>query len=116
MPRAIYDRAGEGYALAEGYSLRRQPDPRIASALVAALGDASTVVNVGAGTGSYEPTDKIVQSVEPSEKMISQRHAGAAPCVCGAAESLPFDDRAFDAAMAVLTIHHGCNAKSMLLI
>lgn len=100
MARAIYDRLGEGYAL------RRRADPRIAAAIVSALADARGVVNVGAGTGSYEPTDRTVQAVEPSEMMISQRPAGAAPCVRGSAESLPFEAGAFDAAMAVLTIHH----------
>lgn len=99
MP-AVYDAIGEGYALA------RQPDPRIAAAILAALGDARSVVNVGAGAGSYEPRDRSVQAVEPSEKMIRQRPDGAAPCVQGAAEALPFATDAFDAAMAVLTIHH----------
>jgi SAM-dependent methyltransferase len=100
VPGAIYDGIGEGYAQ------RRRPDPRIASAIAAALGDARTIVNVGAGTGSYEPKDRIVQAVEPSELMISQRPSDAAPCVRGSAESLPFETGAFDAAMAVLTIHH----------
>jgi SAM-dependent methyltransferase len=100
VPGAIYDGLGEGYAQ------RRRPDPRIASTIVSALADARTVVNIGAGTGSYEPTDRIVQAVEPSETMIRQRPAGAAPCVRGLAESLPFEAGAYDAAMAVLTIHH----------
>lgn len=102
MPEAIYD----GLALAEGYAIRRRPEPRIASAILSALGDAGTVVNVGAGAGSYEPTDRIVQAVEPSKLMISQRAQDAAPCVQASAESLPFDAEAFDAAVAVLTIHH----------
>ncbi len=100
MAGAKYDVIGEGYAR------RRQPDPRIAAAIDAALGDARTIVNVGAGTGSYEPAGKTVQAVEPSETMIAQRPADAAPCVRASAESLPFADSAFDAAMAVLTIHH----------
>ncbi len=100
MTKAIYDGLGEGYAL------RRRADPRIASAIVSALADARTVVNIGAGTGSYEPTDRIVQAVEPSEMMIRQRPAGAAPCLRGSAESLPFEVGAYDAAMAILTIHH----------
>lgn len=100
MAEAIYDGIGEGYAL------RRRADPRIASLIAAAMGDARTVINVGAGAGSYEPADRIVQAVEPSELMISQRAAGAAPCVRGTAESLPYEAQAFDAAMAVLTIHH----------
>lgn len=102
MAEAVYD----GLGLGEGYALRRRPDPRIASAIAAALGDARLVINVGAGAGSYEPADRIVRAVEPSNVMIAQRPANAAPCVCAAAESLPFEDDAFDAAMAVLTIHH----------
>jgi SAM-dependent methyltransferase len=97
---AVYDEIGEGYAR------RRQPDTRIASVIGAALGDARTVVNVGAGAGSYEPSDRIVTAVEPSETMISQRRDDAAPCVRAPAEALPFEAGAFDAAMAVLTIHH----------
>jgi SAM-dependent methyltransferase len=99
-PKAIYNTLGEGYAL------RREPDQRIADSIVFALGSSQSVINVGAGTGSYEPTDRHVFAVEPSELMISQRPAGAARCVIGSAESLPADNRAFDAAMAVLTIHH----------
>ncbi|MBL8551091.1 MAG: class I SAM-dependent methyltransferase [Hyphomonadaceae bacterium] len=99
MP-AVYETIGEGYAL------QRRADPRIASMITDALGDARTIVNVGAGAGSYEPADRIVQAVEPSDTMIAQRPAGAAPCVQASAEALPFADGAFDAAMAVLTIHH----------
>lgn len=108
MPRAIYDRIGVGYAL------RRQADPRIASAIEAALADARTVVNVGAGAGSYEPTDRNVQAVEPSDMMISQRPAGAAPCLRGSAESLPLETGACDAAMAVLTVHHWADWRAGL--
>jgi SAM-dependent methyltransferase len=103
MAQPTYDAIGEGYAL------RRRPDPRIAAAISSALGAARTVINVGAGTGSYEPTDRVVLAVEPSDLMITQRPAGAAPCVRGSAESLPAEDAAFDAAMAVLTIHHWSN-------
>jgi SAM-dependent methyltransferase len=88
------------------YPVTRRTDPRFAAALLSALGDARTVLNVGAGTGSYEPTDRTVVAVEPSALMRSQRPAGAAPCVAAAAENLPFDDRSFDAAMAVSTVHH----------
>jgi SAM-dependent methyltransferase len=88
------------------YTATRQTDPRIAARIWAALGDARTVVNVGAGTGNYEPPDRDVTAVEPSEVMIAQRAPGAAPAVQASAEELPFDDDAFDAAMAVLTLHH----------
>lgn len=81
-------------------------DPRIAAPIWRALGDARTVVNVGAGAGSYEPVDREVTAVEPSEVMIAQRSTGAAPVVQASAEQLPFADASFDAAMAVLTIHH----------
>ncbi len=88
------------------YARLRQPDPRIAARIEAALGDARTVLNVGAGTGSYEPADRAVTALEPSAEMIRQRPAGAAPAVQGTAEALPFPDQCFDAAMAVLTVHH----------
>jgi SAM-dependent methyltransferase len=84
----------------------RRPDPRIAAAIDEALGDAETVVNVGAGAGSYEPLRRRVTAVEPSAEMIAQRPAGSAPVVRAAAEKLPFEDDGFDAAMAVLTVHH----------
>jgi SAM-dependent methyltransferase len=95
-----YDRIGRGY------SEHRRADPRIAARIDAALGDARSVVNIGAGTGSYEPTDREVTAVEPSAEMIAQRPAGAAPIVQASAEALPFDDDSFDAALAVLTAHH----------
>lgn len=97
---ALYDTIGVNYA-----ALRR-PDPRIAAAIHAALGDAASVVNIGAGAGSYEPTDRTVFAVEPSEVMIRQRPADAAPCVQASAEALPLDSASFDAALAILTIHH----------
>jgi SAM-dependent methyltransferase len=96
----VYDRIGAGY------TATRRPDPRIALAIDAALGDARTVVNVGAGAGAYEPRDRRLVAVEPSRAMIGQRPRGAAPCVQGAAERLPFRDRAVDACLAVLTLHH----------
>jgi SAM-dependent methyltransferase len=86
------------------YTLTRRTDPQIAAQVWAALGDARTVLNVGAGTGSYEPSDRDVTAVEPSALMRAQRPAGAAPCV--AAERLPFEDQSFDAAMAFATVHH----------
>jgi SAM-dependent methyltransferase len=88
------------------YTATRQTEPRIAERIWAALGDARTVVNVGAGAGSYEPPDREVTAVEPSAVMIAQRAPGAAPAVQASAEELPFADDAFDAAMAVLTLHH----------
>lgn len=88
------------------YTVTRRTEPRIAWQVRAALGDARTVLNVGAGTGSYEPTDSDVLAVEPSAVMRAQRPAGAAPCVAAAAENLPFADQSFDAALAFATIHH----------
>jgi len=73
---------------------------------MSALGDARTVVNVGAGTGSYEPIDRAVVAVEPSEQMVKQRPPDAAPCIRATAERLPVFDQSFDAAMGILTIHH----------
>lgn len=96
----LYDTIGASY------TLTRRTEPRIAAKVWAALGDARTVVNVGAGTGSYEPPDRDVTAVEPSALMRSQRPAGAAPCVVATAENLPFGDQSFDAAMAFATIHH----------
>jgi SAM-dependent methyltransferase len=88
------------------YTVTRRTDPQIAARIWAALGDARTVLNVGAGTGSYEPAGRQVLAVEPSALMRSQRGPDAAPCLAGAAEHLPFADQSFDAAMAVCTIHH----------
>jgi SAM-dependent methyltransferase len=88
------------------YTVTRCTEPRIAARVWASLGDARTVLNVGAGAGSYEPPDRHVLAVEPSAVMRSQRPAGAAPCVAAVAESLPFEDRSFDAAMALATVHH----------
>ena len=88
------------------YTVTRRTEPRIAAQVWAALGDARTVLNVGAGTGSYEPPGRDVTAVEPSAVMRAQRPAGAAPCVAATAESLPFEDQSFDAAMAFATIDH----------
>jgi SAM-dependent methyltransferase len=88
------------------YTATRRTEPRIAAQIWAALGDVRTVLNVGAGTGSYEPPGRDVTAVEPSALMRAQRPAGSAPCVAAFAESLPFADQSFDAAMAVATIHH----------
>lgn len=94
--------------IGRAYATHRRPDPRIAAAINAALGDAASVVNVGAGAGSYEPRSRTVLAVEPSDVMIRQRPAPplAAPCVQGTAESLPLESDSVDAAMAILTMHH----------
>jgi SAM-dependent methyltransferase len=97
---AKYDRLGVHYA-----PLRRT-DHRIANALHAALGDARTVLNVGAGTGSYEPAGRDVTAVEPSIEMIRQRPASGTRVVQAYAEELPFEEDSFDASMTVLTVHH----------
>ena len=100
MSAPAYDRFGRSYAAT------RTEDLRIATAIHAALGNAASVLNVGAGTGSYEPSDRSVTAVEPSAVMRAQRPPGAAPCVDASAEALPFPDGSFDAAMAILTDHH----------
>ena len=84
----------------------RRPEPRWETAIRAALGDAESVVNVGAGTGAYEPRDVRVIAVEPSATMRAQRPPDAAPAIEGRAEALPLEDDAADAALAVLTVHH----------
>jgi SAM-dependent methyltransferase len=96
----IYDSIGATY------NTTRRADPRIEQAIWSSLGDCGSVLNVGAGTGAYEPLDRAVVAVEPSATMRRARPKSSAPCVAGTAESLPFDDRSFDAAMAILTIHH----------
>ncbi|MFB8773949.1 MerR family transcriptional regulator [Streptomyces broussonetiae] len=93
-------------AIGPAYPATRRTEPRIAARVWEALGDVRTVLNVGAGTGSYEPPDRDVTAVEPSAVMRAQRPEGAARCVAAAAESLPFADRSFDAAMAFSTVHH----------
>jgi SAM-dependent methyltransferase len=97
---ASYDEIGRTY------TATRQTDPRLAAAIWEALGEARSVLNVGAGAGAYEPPDREVVAVEPSEVMIRQRPAGAARVVQANAEALPFDDARFDAVMAVLSDHH----------
>lgn len=100
MPRVDYERHGTTY------SHHRRPDPRIAAAIERALGDARTVLNVGAGTGSYEPAGRWVLAVEPSATMRAQRAPDAAPAITARAEALPLGDDSVDAAMATVTIHH----------
>jgi SAM-dependent methyltransferase len=98
--RAKYDLIGKDYAEL------RKPDRRIASIIESALGSAQTVLNVGAGTGSYEPADRSVIAAEPSHEMIRKRCPGAAQAIQASAGHLPFDDKSFDASMAILTVHH----------
>lgn len=98
-------------AIGRGYADYRRADPRIAAAVHSALGDARTVVNVGAGTGSYEPTGRPVIPVEPSTAMALQRPAALPPAVLGVAESLPLADGTVDAAMAILTVHHWADSR-----
>jgi methyltransferase family protein len=98
--RVDYERHGRTYAR------HRRADPRIAARIHAALGNARTVLNVGAGTGSYEPTDRWLLAVEPSATMRAQRPPGAAPAIVARAEQLPLDDDAVEAAMACVTVHH----------
>jgi len=108
MSVGSYDRLGQGYGRV------RQPDPRIAAQIDAALGEARTVLNVGAGTGSYEPDGREVTAVEPSAEMIAQRGLGSAPVVRAGAEDLPFSNASFDASMAVLTAHHWADLRAGL--
>src|SRR5262245_11246308 len=88
-----------------GYARVRRADPRIAALVHRALGDARTVLNIGAGAGSYEPEDRHVIAIEPSGIMRAQRPRHLAPAIHGIAEQLPLDDQSVDAAMASLTIH-----------
>lgn len=96
----LYDTIGRDYRT------QRKADPRIAAAILGTLGRARSVVNVGAGVGSYEPTDRTVIAVEPSLTMIRQRSRSGAVAVRATAERLPLRDKCVDAAMAVLTLHH----------
>jgi len=93
-------------AIGVGYRDFRRPDPRLEAAVTRALNQAETVVNVGAGTGSYEPSDRSVVAVEPAMTMIRQRRPGSAPVVQASATELPFRDDGFAAALAILTVHH----------
>jgi len=100
VSRARYDDIGREYATT------RREDPVLRDRIHEALGDAGRIVNVGAGTGSYEPRDRFVMPVEPSAVMVAQRRPGSAPAVRAWAAALPLRDRSVDAAMAVLTLHH----------
>ncbi|AKF11024.1 class I SAM-dependent methyltransferase [Sandaracinus amylolyticus] len=105
---ADYGRIGIGYAA------HRRPDPRIAACILDALGDARTVLNVGAGAGSYEPRDREVTAVEPSASMRAQRAADLPAAIDATAESLPFDDDTFDASMATFTVHQWSDLRAGL--
>jgi SAM-dependent methyltransferase len=98
-------------SLGRTYSSTRQPDPRIGAIISAALADCPTVVNIGAGTGSYEPAQTVV-AIEPSQIMIGQRPPGAAPAIRAVAEHIPLADKCADAALAVLTIHHWTDVRA----
>jgi SAM-dependent methyltransferase len=105
---ALYDRIGRSYGAT------RREDPRIAAKIRAALGDARSVVNVGAGAGAYEPTDREVLAIEPSKTMIAQRPPGSAPVIRASAEDLPLRDESFDAALAVNTVQHWTDLRAGL--
>lgn len=103
----VYDSIGATY------TSTRRPDPRVGARVAAALGDARSVLNVGAGSGAYEPAQTVL-AVEPSQVMIDQRPAGAAPVVRARAEALPVADGAVDAVMALLTVHHWADLRAGL--
>lgn len=98
MPR--YDQIGQGY------SATRREDPRLAARILAELGPSKSVVNVGAGTGLYEPRDRHVVAIEPSDVMAAQRAPDLAPAIRASADALPLRDRSVDAALTVLSLHH----------
>ncbi len=108
IPKHKYDEIGLNYAEL------RKPDMRIAKLIDDALGSAHTVLNVGAGTGNYEPKDRHVIAVEPSREMIRKRSAAAADVIQASADKLPFADKHFDAAMAILTVHHWSDKEAGL--
>jgi SAM-dependent methyltransferase len=100
--------------IGDGYAVFRRPDPYIAKQICDALGDAITILNVGAGTGSYEPEDRQVTALEPSESMRAQRPSGLPLAINGVAEHLPFEDGSFDASMAIVTVHQWSNLEKGL--
>lgn len=107
-PPSTYDQIGVGYTVG------RRSDPGRSRAIENALDRAGSVINVGAGTGSYEPTNRRVVAVEPSEVMLGPRADGAAPAIRAMAKHLPFPDSAPDAGLAVLTVHHWADWRSGL--
>jgi|TARA_B100000315_G_scaffold20227_1_gene17771 ubiquinone/menaquinone biosynthesis C-methylase UbiE len=104
----VYESIGVGYPVA------RRPDPRINRLIVDALGDARTVLNVGADAGNYESSERSVVAVEPTLKMIAQHKTGASCCRARGAEALPFRDQSFDAALGTFTLHHGTDVSAGL--
>jgi SAM-dependent methyltransferase len=106
---AEYDEIGRSY------TATRREDPRLAAAIRAALGDAQSVLNVGAGAGAYEPADRELLALDPSEVMIAQRPEGAAPVIRGSAEAIPLRDDSVDAAMAILSDHHWQERRAGIL-
>jgi SAM-dependent methyltransferase len=106
VPQNLQAAATRYDEIGRSYRATRRPDPRIAASIIEALGDARSVANIGAGTGSYEPTDREVLAIEPSAAMIAQRPPGSAPAIRAKAEMLPLNDASFDAALAVNTVHH----------
>jgi SAM-dependent methyltransferase len=108
-PRPSYDQIGRTY------TATRREDPRLAAVIWAALGDARSVLNVGAGAGAYEPRDREVLALEPSEVMIAQRPHGAAPVLRASAEAIPLRDDSVDAAMAILSDHHWHDRRAGIL-
>ncbi|MFD4957637.1 class I SAM-dependent methyltransferase [Microbacterium sp. NPDC058389] len=116
MTRRLDGSAGDADygAIGAGYTTYRQPDRRILAAIVEAFGGARTIVNVGAGAGSYEPVDREVTPVEPSASMRAQRPSALAPAVDATAEALPFPDASFDAALASFTVHQWADLEAGL--
>jgi SAM-dependent methyltransferase len=101
-------------AIGRDYARYRRPEPRIAALIHAALGEARMVLNVGAGAGSYEPTDRVVVAVEPSASMRAQRPSHLSVAIDASAENLPFADKSFDAAMATFTVHQWSDLRAGL--
>jgi SAM-dependent methyltransferase len=111
--RSLPASGGPYEVIGRGYAAGRRTDQRIAARIWAAL-QRAPVVNIGAGTGSYEPPGRNVVAVEPSAVMRAQRPPGAAPCLAAVAESLPFAGLCFDAAMSVLSDHHWADPLTRL--
>jgi SAM-dependent methyltransferase len=93
-------------AIGINYSVTRCTDPKIAKQLYAEFQGATRIVNIGAGTGSYEPDNVELVAVEPSSEMISQRKPGSHRVEKASAEKLPFDDGSFSHAITVNSMHH----------